>query len=76
MRALLLVVVVGVSGFFSAAPVDAQSTADTVSGTVLDRQKAALPGASVPFEISKAARPIGPTDARGGFRVVGLPPGR
>ena len=77
MRALLLVVVLVVGSFFSASPVDAQSTAATVSGTVLDEQKAALPGASVTIRNLESGQVrSATTDARGGFRVVGLPPGR
>ena len=62
---------------YSAAPVDAQSTAATVSGSVLDEQKAALPGASVTIRNLESGQVrSATTDARGGFRVVGLPPGR
>ena len=77
MRALLLVVVLGTGSLFSATPVGAQSTAATVLGTVLDEQKAALPGASVTIRSLESGQVRSTTaDARGGFRVVGLPPGR
>jgi hypothetical protein len=77
MSALLLVVVVAASLSSSVAPADAQSTAATVSGSVLDEQKAALPGASVTIRNLESGQVRSTTaDGRGGFRVVGLPPGR
>ena len=47
MPALLLVILLATGISSTAAPAEAQSTAATVSGSVLDEQKAALPGASV-----------------------------
>ena len=55
----------------------AQSTSATVSGSVLDEQKAALPGATVTVRNLDSGQPrTTTTDERGAFRLVGLPPGR
>ncbi len=55
----------------------AQSTSATVSGSVLDEQKAALPGATVTVRNLDSGQPRSTTtDERGTFRLVGLPPGR
>jgi hypothetical protein len=76
MRAALLLFVVFVLAF-SVIPAAAQSTAATVSGTVLDEQKAALPGATVAIRNTESGQVrTAVTDGRGAFQVVGLPPGR
>ncbi len=63
--------------FVTAAPVRAQSTAATVSGSVLDEQKAALPGATVSVRnLDSGLQRTAATDARGAFQLAGLPPGR
>ena len=55
----------------------AQSTSATVSGSVLDEQKAALPGATVTVRNLDSGQPRSTTtDERGAFRLVGIPPGR
>ena len=55
----------------------AQSTSATVSGSVLDEQKAALPGATVAVRnLDSGQSRSTTTDERGTFRLVGLPPGR
>ena len=55
----------------------AQSTSATVSGSVLDEQKAALPGATVAVRnLDSGQARTTTTDERGTFRLVGLPPGR
>ncbi len=55
----------------------AQSTSATVSGSVLDEQKAALPGATVTVRNLDSGQPRSTTtDGRGAFRLVGIPPGR
>ena len=55
----------------------AQSTSATVSGSVLDEQKAALPGATVTVRnLDSGQSRSTTTDERGTFRLVGLPPGR
>jgi len=60
-----------------AAPAGAQSTAATVSGTVIDEQKGALPGATVTLRnVDSGQSRSTVTDARGAFQVAGLPPGR
>ena len=77
MRALSLVVVLVAGIPFSAVPARAQSTAATVLGTVVDEQKAALPGATVTIQNRDSGQVRSTTsDARGAFRIVGLPPGR
>ncbi|HYE87438.1 MAG TPA: TonB-dependent receptor [Vicinamibacterales bacterium] len=58
-------------------PAHAQSTAATVSGVVVDEQKAALPGATISIRNQESGQTRSAVaDARGAFRVVGLPPGR
>ena len=48
-----------------------------MSGSVLDEQKAALPGATVAVRNLDSGQPrTTTTDERGTFRLVGLPPGR
>jgi hypothetical protein len=55
----------------------AQSTSATVSGAVLDEQKAALPGATVTVRnLDSGQQRTTATDARGAFQLPGLPPGR
>ena len=55
----------------------AQSTSATVSGSVLDEQKAALPGATVTVRnLDSGQQRTTATDARGAFQLPGLPPGR
>ena len=55
----------------------AQSTSATVSGAVLDEQKAALPGATVSVRnLDSGQQRTTATDARGAFQLAGLPPGR
>ena len=75
MRRLLLVLV-----FAALVPTStalAQSTAATVSGSVLDEQKAALPGATVTIRNLDSGQSRSTTsDARGAFQVAGLPPGK
>lgn len=77
MRSVLLVLLLVLGAFTNPAPAAAQSTAATVSGSVLDEQKAALPGASVSIlSLDSGQVRTTTTDARGTFRLVGLPPGR
>jgi len=75
MRRLLLVLV-----FASLVPTPtalAQSTAATVSGSVVDEQKAALPGATVTIRNVDSGQSRSTTaDARGAFQVAGLRPGK
>lgn len=76
MRVSLLLV-----GLFSlllnTPPAIAQSTAASVSGTVVDEQKAALPGATITVRNAGSGQLRTATaDSRGVFRIVGLPPGR
>ena len=55
----------------------AQSTAATVYGSVLDEQKAALPGATVTIRNLESGQPRSTTtDARGAFQSPALPPGK
>lgn len=76
MRALTLVVPL-LALLLHAAPAWAQSTAATVSGSVLDEQKAALPGATVTTRSLESGQVrTATTDARGTFQISGLPPGR
>jgi hypothetical protein len=58
------------------APLVAQETSGTISGTVLDEQGALVPGASVTVinERTRAVRSA-VSDARGAFQVAALPPG-
>ena len=59
------------------APAKAQSTSATVSGSVLDEQKAALPGATVSVRnLDSGQQRTTTTDARGAFQMSGVPPGR
>src|SRR5688500_4741496 len=59
------------------APVLSQSTSATVSGSVVDEQKAALPGATVTLRnVESGQSRSTATNERGGFQVAGLPPGR
>src|SRR5687767_15941346 len=61
----------------AAAPVLAQSTSATVSGSVVDEQKAALPGATVTLRnVESGQSRSTAANERGGFQVAGLPPGR
>ena len=61
----------------AAVPVFAQSTSATVSGSVVDEQKAALPGATVTLRnVESGQSRSTATNERGGFQVAGLPPGR
>ncbi len=60
-----------------AAPAGAQSTAATLAGSVVDEQKAALPGATVTVLNVQSGQPrTVVTDGRGAFQIIGLPPGR
>jgi hypothetical protein len=55
----------------------AQSTAATISGTVLDEQKSVLPGATVTLRNLETGQIRAATsDATGNYKIVGLPPGR
>ena len=75
MRRLLLTLVFATLVPASAAL--AQSTAATVNGSVLDEQKAALPGATVTIRNLESGQSRSTTsDARGAFQVAGLPPGK
>jgi hypothetical protein len=59
------------------SPAWAQSTAATISGSVVDEQKAALPGATVSIRnVESGQSRTAVSDARGAFQIVGLPPGR
>ena len=61
----------------SATSASAQSTSATLSGTVTDEQKAALPGVAVTVRnVQSGQLRSTTTDGRGAFQVVGLPPGR
>ena len=60
----------------AAVPVLAQSTSATVSGSVVDEQKAALPGATVTLRnVESGQSRSTATNERGAFQVAGLPPG-
>lgn len=75
MRSLLFVLVL--AALVPPGTALAQSTAATVSGSVLDEQKAALPGATVTIRNLESGQPrTTTTDARGTFQIVGVPPGR
>ena len=75
MRAFTLAVAVVALSLPS--PAFAQSTAATVAGTIVDEQKSALPGATVTIRnVDSGQLRSATADERGGFRVVGLPPGR
>jgi Carboxypeptidase regulatory-like domain/TonB dependent receptor-like, beta-barrel len=75
MRRLLLVLVF--AALVPAPTALAQSTAATVSGSVLDEQKATLPGATVTIRNLDSGQSRSTTaDARGAFQVAGLPPGK
>jgi hypothetical protein len=75
MRRLLLTLV-----FAALVPTStalAQSTAATVTGSVLDEQKAALPGATVTIRnLDSGQSRSTVSDARGAFQLAGLPPGK
>jgi hypothetical protein len=74
MRRLLLVLLLGT--FVPTSTALAQSTAATVTGSVVDEQKAALPGATVTIRNLGSGQVRSTTsDARGAFQVAGLPPG-
>jgi len=76
MRAPSLVAIL-IAILVHAAPALAQSTAATVSGSVVDEQKAALPGATVNIRnLGSGQVRTATTDGRGTFQIVGLPPGR
>src|SRR5688500_8102517 len=76
MRAPLVVVAILIT-LIPAAPSRAQSTAATVSGAVIDEQKAALPGATITVRnLDSGQQRTTATDARGAFQLAGLPPGR
>ncbi|HET9703198.1 MAG TPA: carboxypeptidase-like regulatory domain-containing protein, partial [Vicinamibacterales bacterium] len=63
--------------FLPVSPGWAQSTAATVSGSVVDEQKGALPGATVSIRnVESGQVRTAVSDARGAFQIVGLPPGR
>jgi len=75
MRSLLFVLVLAL--LVPASNAMAQSTAATVSGSVLDEQKAALPGATVTIRNLESGQPrTTTTDTRGTFQIVGVAPGR
>ena len=60
----------------AAAPVAAQTTTAAVLGTVVDAQKAILPGATVTAtNVETGAAAVEATDGRGRFRLAGLRPG-
>ena len=75
MRSFLFVLVLAL--LVPASNAMAQSTAATVSGSVLDEQKAALPGATVTIRNLESGQPrTTTTDTRGTFQIVGVAPGR
>jgi Carboxypeptidase regulatory-like domain/TonB dependent receptor-like, beta-barrel len=75
MRRQLLVLVF--AALVPASTALAQSTAATVSGSVLDEQKATLPGATVTIRNLDSGQSRSTTaDARGAFQLAGLPPGK
>ena len=75
MRRLLLTLVF--AALVPASTALAQSTAATVTGSVLDEQKAALPGATVTIRNLDSGQSRSTTsDARGAFQVAGVPPGK
>lgn len=75
--ALTLVSLVVAVSFTTPLPAAAQSTAATVSGSVLDEQKSALPGATVSLRNLETGQVrTTTTDATGNYRLVGLTPGR
>ena len=61
----------------AALPTFGQSTSATISGSVTDEQKGALPGATVTVRNHDSGQVrTAVTDERGTYRLVGLPPGR
>src|SRR5439155_8675362 len=58
------------------APIFAQATTGTISGTVTDESKAVLPGATIQVtNVETGATRALITDERGRFRALSLPPG-
>ena len=58
------------------APLGAQSTTGTVSGTVVDESKAVLPGVTIQVKnVENGATRTLVTDAAGRYRALNLPPG-
>ena len=58
------------------APIFAQATTGTISGTVTDESKAVLPGATIQVtNVETGATRALTTDERGRFRALSLPPG-
>ncbi len=77
MLALRIVTVLAAGFLVTTAPAWAQSTAATVIGSVVDEQKAALPGATVSIRnVDSGLVRTATTDGTGNYRLVGLPPGR
>jgi hypothetical protein len=77
MRTLAFVSVLAITVLLTPPPALAQSTAATVSGSVVDDQKAALPGATITIRNLESGQVrTATTDDRGSYRIVGLPPGR
>lgn len=76
-RPLVVWLAVAAIGLGLAAPARSQSTAATVSGTVLDQQRSALPGATVTLRnLDTGQLRTTTADATGNYQVVGVPPGR
>jgi outer membrane receptor protein involved in Fe transport len=62
---------------FHVSPAEAQSTAATVTGSVVDEQKAALPGATVTLRnVESGQSRTAVANERGAFQIAGVPPGR
>jgi hypothetical protein len=62
---------------FHVPPAAAQSTAATVTGSVVDEQKGVLPGVTVTLRNADSGLSRSTvTNERGAFQVAGLPPGR
>jgi hypothetical protein len=77
MLALRIATVLAAGFFVTAAPAWAQSTAATVIGSVIDEQKAALPGATITIRnVESGQIRTATSDGTGNYRLVGLPPGR
>lgn len=77
MRALRFAAVLVVGCLVTAVPAWTQSTAATVIGSVVDEQKAVLPGATVTIRnVDSGLVRTTTADATGNYRLVGLPPGR
>ena len=72
-RALLVTLILALA---MRAPMLAQATNGTISGTVTDESKAVLPGVTVQVKnVETGATRTLVTDDRGGFRALNLAPG-